>query len=101
MLHIPAGNTVKQGKGDPMKSAAEVFGFHHSEHAPLDKQAHNHPMRSRYILVTILLAVVYLLSTLIAAGGEGFSINIGLGFIVFWLAGGAITLTLLTLAAKK
>ncbi len=84
-----------------MKSAANIFDFNRSRDTQVDNQEHNHTARGRYILVAILLAIVILLSSLTPAGPEAFSLHISSGFVLFWLAGGAITLTLLTLAARK
>ena len=84
-----------------MKITADSIGTGHTEHKQNHTQAENHSVRTRYILVAILLAVVYLLSNWTPADSGIFPSHIGSGFILFWLAGGGITLALLAQAAKK
>ncbi|MBE9540248.1 MAG: hypothetical protein IMF06_14290 [Proteobacteria bacterium] len=84
-----------------MKSATENFGSAHAGHTPPDSPAHSsRSNRIHYILVALLLVVAYLIASFLPAAPDTVSFDIGLGFLFFWLGGGLITLTLLTLAAK-
>ena len=84
-----------------MKNTADSIGLEHPEHKQSHTQAENHSVRTRYILVAILLAVVYLLSNWTPADSGISPSHIGSSFILFWLAGGGITLAFLAQAAKK
>jgi len=86
---------------DLMKIAANSLNTDHSENMQDHTQTENRSARTRYILVAVLLAVVYLLSHWTPADSGILPSHIGSGFILFWLAGGGITLALLAQAAKK
>ena len=60
-----------------------------------------HSAGARYILAIALLLVVYLLSSWNTGETESLSFSIAPSFMLFWLAGGSLTLGILALAAKK
>jgi esterase/lipase superfamily enzyme len=103
MVYASFPNIARSDKEevDLMKITADSFSTQHSEHAPDHHQAQKHAARTRYILVAVLLAIVYMLSSWTPADSNLLTSHIGSGFVVFWLAGGGITLGLLALAARK
>lgn len=85
-----------------MKSAIEHTESLHTNHTPSGDQPHGRSGRIHYILVAVLLAVVFLLSTWVASAPNTFSPpQAWSGFALFWLTGGIVTLLLLTLAARR
>jgi len=57
--------------------------------------------RVRYVLAIALLAVVFLVSSWSPAEADSMSLSIAPSFLLFWLAGGSLTLGILARAAKK
>ena len=84
-----------------MKSATQHIGSVHTEQAPSDEQAHGGSNRVHYVLVAVLLVVAYLIGSMLFSAPGTASLNIGSGFLFFWLCGGLVTLGLLTRAAKQ
>lgn len=64
-------------------------------------QAQKHSASIRYGLAIALLVVVYLVSSWNPAETESMSLGITPSFMLFWLAGGSLTLGILARAAKK
>ena len=84
-----------------MKSATPHFGAVHTENTPSDNPLQGRSSRIHYILVAVLLVVAYLIGSMLFSAPGTASLNIGSGFLFFWLGGGLITLGLLTLSAKQ
>lgn len=55
----------------------------------------------RYLIVAVIIATIVLLASVMPEDASALSFQIGPGFLLLWLAGGCITLILLTLAARK
>ena len=83
-----------------MKIAAETYSTENSGKAPSHNQVHNHAARNRYVVVAVLLALVYLLSSWSPAETETTSLHLGSGFLLFWIMGGVITLAIVMVFAK-
>lgn len=84
-----------------MKSATEHLGPAQTEHTPTDHQAYGRSSRIHYILIAVLFVVAYLISIWLPAAPGTISLDFVSGLLFFWLAGGLITLGLLTFAAKR
>jgi hypothetical protein len=100
MLHFRFDRSRKED-ADIMKNTANSLNTEHSHQSQDRNEAEHRSLRTRYILVAILLATVYILSHLTAADTGTVTRHIGSGFVLFWLAGGGITLAFLAQAAKK
>ena len=83
-----------------MKTASELFRAEHNQPTTEDS-GQGHSSRMRYVMVAVLIVMAYLLSSWIPAESESGSFSIVPALLLFWLAGGGITLALLTIAAKK
>jgi len=84
-----------------MKTAANTFSAAQSEPSTSQPPATARWEGTRYLLVGVILATVALLVSLLPEDPTALSFQVGPGFFLFWLAGGSITLILLTRAAKK
>ena len=80
---------------------AEALGTPAPQHATPSNQAKKHSASARYILAFALLLIVYIISSWSATESESASLSIGPSFLLFWLAGGSLTLGILARAAKK
>lgn len=85
-----------------MKPATEVLSSQSNEHSiSSDSQVNQPNSVARYTVVAMLLTIVYFLSSWTPAEPDVISFSAVPSFLLFWLGGGAITLGLLALAAKK
>ena len=84
-----------------MKTAIETLSTNETEHTLQNTPAKSRSALMRYVAAAVLLAIVYFLSNLTPAEPGVNSFQIAPSFILFWLAGGGITLALLGFAAKK
>jgi hypothetical protein len=100
ILHIPT-RYFEAKKGSLMKPAVESIPSAHTEQGQTDNQAPGRSGHIHYTLVAVLFAVACLILTIINTKPGAISSGIGSGFLLSWLAGGFITLGLLTLAAKR
>ncbi|MEH6571420.1 MAG: hypothetical protein V7709_20220, partial [Halioglobus sp.] len=78
-----------------MKTAIETLSTDKTEHTLQNSPAKPRSVLMRYVAAAVLLAIVYFLSSLTPAEGGVNSFQIAPSFILFWLAGGGITLALL------
>ena len=83
-----------------MKSATEHLESPHSEHTPTDNHTDGRSSRIHYILVAVLFVLAYLISKWLASTPGSVSVDFLSDLLLFWLAGGLITLGLLASAAK-
>lgn len=84
-----------------MKTAIEALSTSQTEQALQNSPAKPRSGLMRYVAAGVLLAIVYFLSNLAPAEPGVNSFQIAPSFILFWLAGGGITLALLGFAARK
>ena len=84
-----------------MKTAMEALDTNQTEQTLKDNPAKPRSSLMRYVAAAVLLAIVYFLSSLTPAEPGLNSFQIAPSFIIFWLAGGGITLALLGVAARK
>ena len=84
-----------------MKTEIGALNTNQTEHTVQNNPAKPRSVLMRYVAAGVLLAMVYFLSSHTPAEAGLNSFQIAPSFIVFWLAGGGITLALLGVAARK
>ncbi|MFT4826294.1 MAG: hypothetical protein ACI9A2_003885 [Halioglobus sp.] len=80
---------------------AEVLNTQAPQNTEPSNQEQKRSASLRYVLAVALLLVVYFISSWSPAESESMSLSIAPGFLLFWLAGGSLTLGILAKAAKK
>ena len=83
-----------------MKSATEHLESSLGKHTPTGNHTDGRSSRIHYILVAVLFVLAYLVSNWSASAPSSVSVDFMSDLLLFWLAGGLITLGLLAFAAK-